>query len=163
MHELPRIVAMTPRGTAVDVRLLRKGREQTVQVKVGERPQQPQQAAVEGGTTEGELGLAVQELTPDIARSLGLPSAQGVVVTGVEEGSPTDEVGIRRGDVILEVNQQKIANLQDYREALGRVGEEEPVLLLMRRGGQCDVCGATAREVAPNVDRLLAGAAEGVE
>ncbi|HXH14289.1 MAG TPA: Do family serine endopeptidase [Alphaproteobacteria bacterium] len=78
MHELPRVVATTPPGTEVEVRLLRKGQEQTVQVKIGEMPQQPQQAAVEGGTPEGELGLAVQELTPEIARSLGLPSAQGV-------------------------------------------------------------------------------------
>lgn len=53
MHALPRVVAITPPGTAVNVRLLRKGQEQTVQVKVGELPQQ---AAIEGGTAESLPG-----------------------------------------------------------------------------------------------------------
>jgi serine protease Do len=133
MSELPRVVATTPPGTEVDAQLVRKGQEQTVRVVVGEMPREPQQAGVEGGTPEGQLGLAVQELTPEIARSLGVPSESGVVVTGVEQGSPADEVGIRRGDVILEVNQQAVTNVRDYLAALGP-GEERPVLFLIRRG-----------------------------
>jgi serine protease Do len=76
----------------------------------------------------------VQELTPEIARSLDLPDARGVVVTGVAAGSPADEAGIRRGDAVLEVNQQKVTNLQEYRDALSRVETGAAVLFLIRRG-----------------------------
>jgi serine protease Do len=135
MTELPRIVAMTPPGTEAEVKVMRQGQEQRVQVKVGEMPQEQRQAAVEGGAPEERLGLIVQELTPELARRLEVPNARGVVVTDVEEGSPADEVGIRPGDVILEVNQQKITGLEDYRAAVQRTGDAESVLLLVRREG----------------------------
>jgi serine protease Do len=135
MTELPRLVAMTPPGTEADVKVIRKGQEQRVKVKVDEMPQEQRQAAVEGGAPEERLGLIVQELTPELARRLEVPNARGVVVTDVEEGSPADEVGIRPGDVILEVNQQKITSLEDYRAAVQRTGDAESVLLLVRREG----------------------------
>jgi serine protease Do len=134
MHELPRIVANMPPGNVAEVRLLRNGKEQMVQVKVGEMVEEQRQAVVGGSTPGGGLGLAVQDLTPEVARSLGLSDTQGVIVSDVEEGSPADEVGMRRGDVILEVNQQKITNLQDYRVTLGRTGETKSLLFLVRRG-----------------------------
>jgi serine protease Do len=134
MHELPHVVATTPPGTEVDLRLVRQGEERTVRVKVGEMPEEQRQAAVGGGTPEDKLGLAVQELTPEIARSLDLPDTRGVIVTGVAAGSPADEVGVRRGDAILEVNQRKIANLQEYRDALSRAEDGTAVLFLVRRG-----------------------------
>jgi serine protease Do len=89
---------------------------------------------VGGSTHGGGLGLAVQDLTPEVARSLGLSDTQGVIVSDVEEGSPADEVGMRRGDVILEVNQQQMTNPQDYRATLGRAGETKSLLFLVRRG-----------------------------
>jgi hypothetical protein len=124
---------MIKRGS-VDLRLIRQGEERTVQVNVAEMPEEQRQAAVGGDTPEGKLGLAVQELPPEIARSLDLSDARGVVVTGVAAGSPADEVGIRRGDAILEVNQQTITNLQEYRAALSRVEDGAAVLFLIRRG-----------------------------
>jgi serine protease Do len=133
MHELPRIVANMPPGNVAEVRLLRSGKEQMVQVKVGEMVEEQRQAVV-GGSTPGEGGLAAQDLTPEVARSLGLSDTQGVIVTDVEEGSPADQVGMRRGDVILEVYQQKITNLQDYRAPLGRTEETKSLLFLVRRG-----------------------------
>jgi serine protease Do len=135
MTELPRLVAMTPPGTEAEVKVMRQGQEQRVQVKVGEMPQEQRQAAVEGGAPEERLGLIVQELTPELTRRLEVPNARGVVVTDVEEGSPADEVGIRPGDVILEMNQQKITGLEDYRAAVQRTGDAESVLFLVRREG----------------------------
>jgi serine protease Do len=133
MHELPRSVANTPPGSEVRVRLIRKGQERTVAVKLSDMPEEQQQAS-SGGVPGGELGLVVQELTPEVARSLDLPSLQGVVVTEVQEGSPADEVAMRRGDVIMEVNQQKVTNLQTFRGALSRTGDATSVLFLIRRG-----------------------------
>jgi serine protease Do len=133
MHALPRVVANTAPGTEADVRVLRKGREQTVQVKVAAMPEEQRQAAVEGGPPEKRLGLAVEQLTPEIARSLGMSSTEGVVVSEVAEGSPADEAGIRRGDVILEVNQQQVTTVRDYQSAVQGAGDAGAVLFLVRR------------------------------
>jgi serine protease Do len=135
MNDLPRVVASTAPNTDVPVRILRKGQEKTVQVKVAELKDKEEHAASGGGTLEESLGLAVQELTPEIARSLRVNDTKGLVVTNVEEGSVADDAGLRRGDVIVEVNQKKVDTLRDYRAALGRVGSAESLLLLVRRGG----------------------------
>jgi serine protease Do len=133
MNDLPRVVASTPPNAEVPVKLLRKGQEKMVQVKVAELKEE--RVAAGGGTLEESLGMTVQELTPEIARSLRVTETKGLVVTNVDEGTPADEAGIRRGDVIIEVNQNKIENLRDYRAALGRVGSADSLLLLVRRGG----------------------------
>jgi serine protease Do len=115
------------------MRLIRQGRERTVQVNVGDMPEEPRQ--VSAGRTPGEeLGLAVQDLKADIAQELGLPNVPAVVVTDVEEGSAADEGGMSRGDLILEVNQQQVTDLENFRVALGRTGGAKSVLFLIRRG-----------------------------
>ena len=70
---------------------------------------------------KGELGLTVQRLTPQMAESLGLEKSEGVVVTAVEPGSAADDAGIRRGDVILEVDRQPMRNLDDYKKAVAAI------------------------------------------
>jgi serine protease Do len=133
MNDLPRLVASISPGTDVDVKLVRKNQEKVVRVKVAELKEE-QAAAAGGGSLEENLGMSVQELTPEIARSLGLSETKGVVVTNVDDDSLADEAGIRRGDVILEVNQKKVENLRDYRAALGRMGSADSLLFLIRRG-----------------------------
>jgi serine protease Do len=132
MNDLPRVVANTPPNTDVSIKLLRKGQEKTVQVRVAELKEE--RVAEGGGTLEENLGMTVQELTPEIARNLGMSETKGVVVTNVEDGSPADEAGVQRGDVVLEVNQKKIQTVQDYRAAISRVGGSDSLLLLIRRG-----------------------------
>jgi serine protease Do len=132
MHELPRLVGNTPPGNAASVRFIRQGQEHSVQVNVGTMPEELRQ--VSGETTAGaELGLTVQELRAEIARELGLPHKQAVVVTDVEEGSPADEGGLSRGDLILEVNRQQVTNLHDFQVALGPTTATKSVLFLIRR------------------------------
>ncbi len=83
---------------------------------------------------KGELGLTVQRVTPQIAESLGLEKAEGVVVTAVEGGSAAEEAGLRRGDVILEVDRKPVRTIQDYRKAVGGIKKGRGVLFLVRRG-----------------------------
>jgi serine protease Do len=133
MQELPRLVANTAPGSEAGVRLIRQGQEHTVQVSVGDVAQAVPQ--VSGHITLGEeLGLAVQELKTDLAKELDLPDIQAVVVTDVEEGSPADEGGLSRGDLILEVNRQQVTTLQDFAAAIGDTATTKSVLFLIRRG-----------------------------
>ena len=77
----------------------------------------------------------MQNLTPEIAESLGIdPKTKGVVVAGVEPGSPADDAGLQRGDVILEVNRQPVENEDAYKKAVKKVEKGKSVLLLVRRG-----------------------------
>jgi serine protease Do len=133
MHELPRLVANTPPGSTAGLRLIRQGRERALRVHIGDILQEVRQLPG-AGTPEEELGLTVQELKANTAQELGLANGEAVVVIDVEEGSPADEGGLGRGDMILEVNRQNVNNVHDVRAALQRSPDAKSVLLLIRRG-----------------------------
>jgi serine protease Do len=89
------------------------------------------------GPTQGRtLGLDVRPLTPDIARQLNLRSLEGVVVARVEDESAAAEAGIQRGDVIREVNRQRVRTLQDFERATKDLKEGDRVTVLLQRGPQ---------------------------
>src|SRR5207245_8167791 len=111
--------------------IIRDKSTETLNVKVAELKEEEVAAA---GKEEG-FGLTVQPLTPEIAESLGLSSdLKGVVVSGVEPGSSADDAGLRRGDVILEVNREPVKDMATYRKALKAAGKGKSVLFLVRRG-----------------------------
>jgi serine protease Do len=130
--ELPLLVARTPIGKNVNVKVLRDKGTETISVKVGEL--KDEETAVAAGKEEN-FGLTVQALTPEIADSLGLSGdLKGVVVSGVESGSAAEDAGLRRGDVIQEVNRAPVKNLAGYRKALAGAAKGKSVLFLVRRG-----------------------------
>jgi serine protease Do len=130
--ELPLLVARTPIGKSVNVKVLRDKGAETISVKVGEL--KDEETAVAAGKEEN-FGLTVQALTPEIADSLGLSGdLKGVVVSGVESGSAAEDAGLRRGDVIQEVNRAPVKNLAGYRKALAGAAKGKSVLFLVRRG-----------------------------
>jgi serine protease Do len=133
MDELPKLVAAAPVGSKARIKVLRKGKEKSLAVQLGELETTPQLAEVEPEAKPGAYGLQVQTITPDIAQELGLEDSEGVVVSAVEPGSPADDAGLRRGDVILEVNQAPVGDVAEFREALE--GAERGALLLVSRGG----------------------------
>lgn len=145
VHELPRLVANTPPGSTAGVRLIRQGRERALRVHIGDLPKEVRRMPGAGMPGE-ELGMTVQELKANTARELGLANEQVVVVTDVEEGSPADEGGMSRGDVILEVNRQQVINVQDFQAALGHSAGEKSMLLLIRRGDNTVYVGLRPEE-----------------
>jgi serine protease Do len=133
-YQLPRMVASTPIGKDVEVDVLRGGKELTLYVMVGELKDDADVASVPAVPADPNLGLSVQQVTPPIAASLGLESANGVIVTSVKRDSPADEAGLRRGDVIREIDRRQIKNLSDYQAAIKEVEKGDAVLLLVQRG-----------------------------
>src|SRR6266403_1534575 len=131
-NELPLMVAREPIGKEVTVKVLRDKETKEFKVMIAELKDEEIAAA---GKNDGEkLGLTVQTLTPEIAQNLGVPELKGVVVTAVESGSSAEDAGLRRGDIILEVNRQAIEDVDDYRKALRASEKGKNVLLLVRRG-----------------------------
>jgi serine protease Do len=129
--DLPIIVARTPVDRKVRMKVLRDKKELQLTVSVGELKDEE---VVASAPEKGELGMTVQRLTPQIAESLGLERAEGVVVSAVDPGSAADEAGIRRGDVILEVDRKPIRNIDEYKKSLAGIRKGKGVLLLVRRG-----------------------------
>jgi serine protease Do len=131
-NELPMLVARTPLDKQVSLKILRDKAPLELNVTIAEL--QDEEAQLAGGGDSEKLGLTVQTLTPEIAENLGVEETKGVVVTAVESGSAADEAGIRRGDVILEVNRQGVDDADAYKAALKKVEKGKNVLLLVRRG-----------------------------
>lgn len=131
-RELVNKVASIKVGKKIKVKLIRDGKKIKVTVKVGERPDEEKTVLRE--EIEKQLGMSVQNLTPELAKQFGLEKTEGVLVSDVEVGSVADEGGVRRGDIIIEVNRKKITNVEDYKESLGQVKGEETILFLLRRG-----------------------------
>ncbi|MBN2321948.1 MAG: DegQ family serine endoprotease [Acidobacteria bacterium] len=130
-NELSRIVASTPVGKTVDLTLVRDGKAVARTVRLGEMEETGEPAQVPSRKT---LGLAVQELTPEIARELGVPGQTGVVVSRVEPGSPAEEAGIRRGDVIREVNRKPVKDVEDFSQKIDQSKSRDHILMLVQRG-----------------------------
>jgi serine protease Do len=131
--ELPMLVARTPIGRTVTVEVIRNKDRERVSVKIAELREE--EVAMEGAGEAEALGMTVQTLTPDIADSLGVSrDVKGVVVTAVEPGTTAGDAGLRRGDVILEVNRTAVKDVASYRKAMRAGGKGKSVLLLVRRG-----------------------------
>jgi serine protease Do len=130
-NDLPIVVARTPVDKKARLKVLRDKKEVTLTVSVGELKEEE---LVASSKAKGELGLTVQKVTPQMAEGLGLERAEGAVITAVEPGSPADEGGLRRGDVILEVDRKPVRNLSDYQKAVAEVKKGKGILFLVRRG-----------------------------
>lgn len=129
--DLPMIVASTPVGKTVTVKLLRDGKTVTREVKVGEMEEK---AVVAKAPSNKSLGITIQNITPDIAKGLGLKKEAGVAVTQVEPGSPASEAGIRSGDVILEVNRKPVKDAEDFVQKVEKAKGQNNVLFFIQRG-----------------------------
>jgi serine protease Do len=131
-NELQRIVASTPPDKRVKVKVVRDGKAKTLTVKVGSMPEEFPEIA-KAITTD--LGLTVQTLTPDLAEQFNWSrDEKGVLITGVDPSGAGAEAGLRRGDLITEINRQEIESTDDYRRILGKAKKGESVLFLIKRG-----------------------------
>ena len=142
--DLPRIVASTPVGKTVTVKLLRDGKEVERQAKVGVMEEENTSAAAKS-PIHPSLGVTVQNWSPQIARELGLKKSAGVVVTGVEPGSPAAEATIQVGDVIQAVNRQPVKNVDDFVKIVEKAKGGGSLLLLVQRGANSLFAAVTPR------------------
>ena len=138
---LTRSVSLIPPGEKVTLVLLRKGSEKSLTFPVAQRPDEP--ADGEGG--EGEepggdgakspkLGVRLQELTPELAKQLGVEGDQGVLVADVTDGGPAAREGLARGDVIVEVARKPVVRPSEVSDALKPLKDGDLLLLRVRRG-----------------------------
>jgi serine protease Do len=133
MDELPRSVADTQIGRQVPLTVLRDGKRLTLTATVA-RLEEKEARTAEAATERGRLGLAVEPLTPDLARELGLKNARGVVVRDVDESGPAAAAGLQVGDVVVEVDHRPIKSVDELKQAVDR-HQGGPLLFLIQREG----------------------------
>lgn len=104
-------------GFAIPVSLARNIMEQIIQ---------------NGDVVRGWIGVEVQEVTAELANSIGLPDSQGVLLAGVVRGGPADMAGIRPGEVLLAINGQKITDPKDMLDKVAALKPREPATFLLR-------------------------------
>jgi serine protease Do len=134
-QDLQKAVGVTAPGKGVPMKVWRDKGEKTLEIKVGETPEDTAQLEP-SGKSKNLLGLETRPITPEIARQLNLRTTEGVVVAGVEEEGPAAEAGLQRGDVIREINRQRIRSVQDYERATQGLKPGDRVTVLLQRGPQ---------------------------
>ena len=138
LKELPRLIADIDPGKVSDVTVWRDGSRKSLDVKIGTQPASKKIASVmPSESATDQVGLALQQLNPDIARELGMPeNTKGVVVVEVKPGSPAEEKGLRRGDVVTKAGGRDIASPGELAERLDQARKDgrKTVLTLVKRG-----------------------------
>jgi serine protease Do len=131
---LPRLVGATKPGQQAKLDVWRKGERQTLTATVGEMPSATERQAAARPPAEGTpsgLGLSVRELAPEERKKLGVEF--GVVVTDVSQATAA-RTPIRRGDVIVAVNQARFKSVEEFNKLLKEQQKGATVALLVRRG-----------------------------
>ena len=136
-RELSANIAGHAVGEKVKVTLIRSGHEKTLYVKLAERSDKSgaEAMAAEPETGFDEFGFGFQELNPSIAKALGYPlEAKGIVIAEIKPGSRAAETGLRKGDLLKEVNRISVKTMRDYKKILRKIRKGGMVQLLFRRG-----------------------------
>jgi serine protease Do len=133
--DLQKVVTNTTPGKGVPLTLWRDKVSKTVEIRIGETPDE-NVALRSNKPGRSLLGLDVRPITPEIARQLNLRSPEGVVVVRVDEDGPAAEAGLQRGDVIREVNRQRVRTIQEYERLTKDLKEGDRITVLLQRGAQ---------------------------
>jgi len=129
-NDLPFLVASTPVGKTVSLQVLRDKSARRFPVTI---EKMAEEEVVASNGEKGDLGLTVEQITPEVAENLGLKSANGVVITAVTPNSLGDEAGLQPGDIIREINRTPIRDLSDYRKNMESAAQGKSVLFLVQR------------------------------
>lgn len=86
-----------------------------------------------GSVTRGWIGVEVQEITPELAESFGLPNTEGALIAGVIQKGPAEKAGMRPGDILLAINDHKIKDSQQMLQAIAGLRPGENSRIAVRR------------------------------
>jgi len=135
------ISALKP-GSTAKLGYVRNGKQSTVDVTIADRSKlfasrlgEEDEGGEEAKPQESKLGINVRDITPELADRMKLPNTKGVIVQDVKPGGFGDNVGVSRGDVILEINKQAVNSEDDFRKLQSQLKTGQDVVLLVRPRG----------------------------
>jgi serine protease Do len=148
MRDLPRAVADTPVGKQTPVIVIRKGKEETKTVTLGRLEDGEKQAALETKkdappektVVKKTLGIELANMSDDLRKRYKIKdTVKGIVITGVDTGSPAAEKRLAAGDVIVEIAQEAVASADDFQAKIDKLkkdGRKSALLLVAGADGE---------------------------
>ena len=140
--ELVADIASRKPGSKITLSFVRNSKKQEASVTVADRAKlfasrlgDDDEGGADAAPKESKLGLTVRAVTADIADRLDIPAGRGVIVQDVRNGSFTDDVGLTRGDVILEINKQPVDSEDDFNRVQNSLKSGQDVVFLVRQRG----------------------------
>jgi len=131
LDDLPKAIHITPTGKTVEVQVIRDRKTKTLNVTLAALPDPVREKPL--ASFDKALGMEIREITRRVAQRLKLQDATGVMISEITPGKPAAEAGLRRGDIIAEVNKKPVASLDDYLRLTAGLGKEV-MLFLVKRG-----------------------------
>ncbi len=140
--ELVADIAARKPSSKVTIGYIRNGKKQDASVTVADRAKlfaarlgDDQENGDQGGPKESKLGLTVKALSQEMADKLDVPAGKGVIVADVKAGSFADDVGLTRGDIILEINKAPVNSEDEYNRVTSAMKSGQDVVFLVRQRG----------------------------
>ena len=140
--ELVADIAGRKPGTKAKLSFVRNGKQQDATVTIADRSKLFASRLGEEEENQGgeepklsKFGISVRSITPDLADRLNIPAGKGVVVQDVKQGAFAEDVGLNRGDVILEVNKQPVNTPEDFAKIESSLKSGQDVVFLVRPRG----------------------------
>ena len=134
VSDLQKIVAHAEIGKKIPAKVIRKGKEKNFYIVIKQMPEELGDTSNISQPEESWIGLDVKNISEDIVSRLGIKDTQGVVVTDISPEGATVDVGIKIGDIIREINGQKILNLSNYNAAIKSIKDKNSAVFLIKRG-----------------------------
>jgi serine protease Do len=128
--QLRNLVASTSPGDSVKLKVLRENEQIELTVEIGDLSKAQQTQMKKAG--DKVLGISVQAVTPKTAREMGLNKAAGVIITEVATGSPAEQAGLEKGDIIYRVGNVEINDPAKFSKLISEAQKEGGALLLIR-------------------------------
>lgn len=125
-------VALMKPGTMLNLSLLREGSPMEIAINIGAFPKDGE-VKTSSEPKETKYGFGVQDLTPDLAQTLGYKGEKGVVITTVNSNGPAAWAGLRKGTLILAANQSKVSTVEEFNRAVDAIQPGAPLLLLVKQ------------------------------
>jgi serine protease Do len=140
--ELVADIAARKPGSKAKIGFVRNGKKQDTSVTIADRSKlfaarlgEDQQANDDQQPKQSKLGITVRPMTADLADRLDVPAGKGVIVQEVKSGSFADDIGLNRGDVILEINKQAVNTAEEFSRIEGTLKSGQDVVFLVRPRG----------------------------
>ncbi|MCU1298209.1 MAG: Peptidase Do [Acidobacteriaceae bacterium] len=140
--ELVADIASRKPGSKITLGFIRNGKKQDASVTVADRAKlfatrlgDEEAGGEENTPKESRLGVTVRGLTSDMADKLDIPAGKGVIVQDVKPGSFADDIGLTRGDVILEVNKQPVNGEDEFNRVQSSLKSGQDAVFLVRQRG----------------------------
>ena len=131
--DLIQIIGSFEPGRKVNLKMLRNGDFKTVTVSVTERKEEVAAKKPEESDKK-DLGITVAQITKQLASELDLSKDEGIVITAVEQSSVAAEVGLRKGDIILDIDRKPVKTIKEFSKTVSEFKAGETVFIRVQRG-----------------------------